>query len=698
MSTHYMNPENALKKAKDLCRVGQEEAAIENLQNILTSRRYRTWSKTHEQIMLKFIELAVNLRKNARDGLVKYRNICQEANMDSLEHIINAYRKSAEERAEKARLEAAKLNLEADDEDFEETPASIMLQAVSGESAKDRKDQQILTPWIKYLWETYRCILEILRNNNKLQHVYQTTSRAAFQFCKKFKRPVEFRRLCEMLRKHMVAIASYQHQTNSVDLSAPETQKMYLETRFQQLESAANLELWQEAYRTIEDIHESMQNAQTPQSPALMKTYYHQLAQIFWASRNYVFHAYTLSKYYSLRCNEGIAGEEKTQLASCVLLATLAVSPSITDEDRLMVNENEENLRLAAMLGFKKETPTRGRLIEWLISSGILSQVSKEALDIFNLIEKYFGPLTLTTKLVPYFENLATRPEVEGKYLLPLKKLTVLRILQQLSTVYQSVKIEKFRKICPDICFRQVERTIVDSCRKGYVSIHIDHRSGVLYFQDEDMESKRMRAQLNLLAVRLQQVVCMKQIDPVDVEQKKRERESVFEHVARGVEQEHEEVFKRKQEIEKRKVAEELHTKEMARQEAQRVESAKQQRQVEEKERLARDAKVREEARIKREADETERKDKQKLADDLKKQIEDETIVNPKSKKVSKVSKMLENAGDMKKAEIVALKNELQQQQRADAERKLKERNKKTDYFVRAQRFIELTTLTDRSG
>lgn len=131
------------------------------------------------------------------------------------------------------------------------------------QGTKERLDRQILTPWVKYLWECYRTILDVLRNNAKLEQLYHATARAAFDFCKRFQRNMEFRRLCEILRSHLFSVTRFQNQTNAVDLNSAETQTLYLETRFQQLRMAADLELWQEAYRTIEDIHEVSESKRT---------------------------------------------------------------------------------------------------------------------------------------------------------------------------------------------------------------------------------------------------------------------------------------------------------------------------------------------------------------------------------------------------------------------------------------------------
>ena len=72
-------------------------------------------------------------------------------------------------------------------EDLEatETPETILLATVSGEQSKDRTDRAIVTPWLKFLWETYRTVLEILKNNARLELLYQTTAHQAFQVLRK---------------------------------------------------------------------------------------------------------------------------------------------------------------------------------------------------------------------------------------------------------------------------------------------------------------------------------------------------------------------------------------------------------------------------------------------------------------------------------------------------------------------------------
>lgn len=73
----------------------------------------------------------------------------------------------------------------------------------------------------------------------------QMTAHRAFQFCKQYKRTTEFRRLCEIIRNHLANLNKYKDQRDRPDLTAPESLQLYLDTRFEQLKIATELELWQ---------------------------------------------------------------------------------------------------------------------------------------------------------------------------------------------------------------------------------------------------------------------------------------------------------------------------------------------------------------------------------------------------------------------------------------------------------------------
>lgn len=160
----------------ELMNVGQKQAALQALHDLITSKRYRAWQKTLEKIMFKYVELCVDMKKGrfAKDGLIQYRIVCQQVNVSSLEEVIKYFLQLSSERAEQAQAQAqaAEVTLDVEDLEAEKRPEDLMLSYVSGEKGKDRSDREMVTPWFKFLWETYRTVLEILRNNSKLEALY----------------------------------------------------------------------------------------------------------------------------------------------------------------------------------------------------------------------------------------------------------------------------------------------------------------------------------------------------------------------------------------------------------------------------------------------------------------------------------------------------------------------------------------------
>ena len=101
---------------------------------------------------------------------------------------------------------------EVDDEDVVDdlmTHQSILLSTMSLDPSKTQKETAVVLPSLKFLWETYRAVLDILRSNSKLEHLYHSAALGALEFCKVYKRKTEFRRLCDMLRQHLGNLQKY---------------------------------------------------------------------------------------------------------------------------------------------------------------------------------------------------------------------------------------------------------------------------------------------------------------------------------------------------------------------------------------------------------------------------------------------------------------------------------------------------------
>ena len=196
----FLKPENALKRSEEFIEVGKKRRALDTLYEVLSNKRNHTWTKIHEAIMRSYLSLCVELKDShmAKDGLHQYRTICQNVNVKSLEDVITSFLQMAEERADQAKKNASiEMVDDVDDLEVLNSPESLLLRAVSGESSQDRADRDLLAPWLKFVWESYKQCLELLKNNNKVETLYQAIAKLAFAFCVKYQRKTEFRKLCE---------------------------------------------------------------------------------------------------------------------------------------------------------------------------------------------------------------------------------------------------------------------------------------------------------------------------------------------------------------------------------------------------------------------------------------------------------------------------------------------------------------------
>jgi translation initiation factor 3 subunit A len=381
----FSKPETVLKQAEGLVSVGQTHAALQSLTEMFSSKRFRsTPLASLEPIMLRFVDLCVDLRKGrtAKEGLMQYKNIAQNTSVASIETVIVRFVQLADNKVQDAqeKAKAAIVAVDVDDLEASETPESMLLGAVSGDQTKDRTDRALVTPWLKFLWESYRTSLETLKNNARLEAIYQVyrpflhlvtyyfssplsqqIAQQAFKFCLKHQRKVEFRRLCETLRLHLANVSKYAHQPHSINLADADTLQHHLDTRFAQLNTSVELELWQEAFRSVEDVHNLLTMAKKAPRPAMMANYYEKLTKIFLTSGNALYHAAAWGRYYSVITNiGGKSQEDMSRLAGQVLVSALAVPVGLAVEGE---EGKGKNVRLTSLLGLSK-TPTRASLLK----------------------------------------------------------------------------------------------------------------------------------------------------------------------------------------------------------------------------------------------------------------------------------------------------------------------------------------------
>ncbi|KAF6108456.1 eukaryotic translation initiation factor 3 subunit A [Phyllostomus discolor] len=707
MPAYFQRPENALKRANEFLEVGKKQPALDVLYDVMKSKKHRTWQKIHEPIMLKYLELCVDLRKShlAKEGLYQYKNICQQVNIKSLEDVVRAYLKLAEEKTEAAKEESQQMVLDIEDLDNIQTPESVLLSAVSGEDTQDRTDRLLLTPWVKFLWESYRQCLDLLRNNSRVERLYHDIAQQAFKFCLQYTRKAEFRKLCDNLRMHLSQIQRHHNQSTAINLNNPESQSMHLETRLVQLDSAISMELWQEAFKAVEDIHGLFSLSKKPPKPQLMANYYNKVSTVFWKSGNALFHASTLHRLYHLsrEMRKNLTQDEMQRMSTRVLLATLSIpiTPERTDIARLLDMDGiivEKQRRLATLLGLQAP-PTRIGLINDMVRFNVLQYVVPEVKDLYNWLEVEFNPLKLCERVTKVLNWVKDQPEKEPElqqYVPQLQNNTILRLLQQVAQIYQSIEFSRLTSLVPFVDAFQLERAIVDAARHCDLQVRIDHTSRTLSFGSDlnyatredaplgpylqSMPSEQIRNQLTAMSSVLAKA--LEVIKPAHILQEKEEQHQLaVTAYLKNSRKEHQRILARRQTIEERKERLESLNIQREKEELEQREAELQKVRKAEEERLRQEAKEREKERILQEHEQIKKKTVRERLEQIKK-----TELGAKAFKDIDIEDLEELDPDF----IMAKQVEQLEKEKKELQERLKNQEKKIDYFERAKRLEEI--------
>ncbi|XP_012284100.1 eukaryotic translation initiation factor 3 subunit A [Orussus abietinus] len=710
MARYGQRPDNALKRANEFIEVGKPARALDTLQEVFRNKKWTySWSESVlEPIMFKYLDLCVELKKThiAKEGLFQYRNMFQSVNVGSLENVIRGYLRMAEEKTDAARKQSQQAVIDIDDLDNLATPESILLSAVSGEDAQDRSDRTILTPWVKFLWESYCQCLELLRTNAHVETLYHDIARMAFQFCLEYSRKTEFRKLCEKLRKHLEEICKLPQLVSNVSINKAETQQLNLETRLSQLDFAIQMELWQEAYKAIEDIHGLMNLSKKQPLPKTMANYYQKLAMVFWKAGNYLFHAAALFKLLQLHreMKKNMSVEEQQRMANRVLLATLSIPlPSAHPEfDRFIETDKsplEKAQRLAILLGLP-QPPSRTSLLRDIVRLNVVSLASPQLQDLYSWLEVEFDPLKLCGRVDAVIQALQadeTSPLLQ--YIRALQDVTLVRLVHQVSQVYQTIEFSRLLELAKFTSKFHLERLLVDCVRYNDMQISIDHGKRCVHFgvdlseaQREDhpdgpvlqaMPSEQIRCQLVNMATVLHRAIVV-----INPNKKRQEREKLrtsmvtFYHETK--QKEHQRILGRHKIIEERKEY------------IERINTVREEEEMRRQEELQKQQLLAEQKRLEMEREERERRRQQSEIQQIKdRHLKEKMQQISQTTHGQKVLKKLDE-DEIKKLDaeqIAAREAEELQKERREMQQRLKSQEKKVDYLERAKRIEEISLL-----
>lgn len=498
MAPPALRPENAIRRADELVSVGEPMAGLQSLFDLLSSRRSRfADAATLEPIIFKFLELGVELRKGKmiKEGLYQYKKHMQHTT-EGL-HSVGAVARKFIDLIEKkmttvqAQADAKDQANEADD-DLEGgvTPENLLVSVYEQEQTVGGFNNDDVSAWLRFTWESYRTTLDFLRNNSQLEITYAGVVNRTMQFCYKYNRKNEFKRLAEMLRQHLDA-ANYQQQRyghHTVDLSDADTLQRYSDQRFQQVNVSVKLELWHEAFRSIEDVHHLMRIAKRPPKPSVLANYYENLAKIFFVSGNYLLHAAAWEKFYNLYLKNPNATDEDFKFyASQFLLSALAIQL-----DDLPIAGFDPQIRLCDLLDLESK-PKRKDLITAATDSKILEKADPEILKFFDILETNFNVRTVKDQLSELLPKLQDKPYF-AQYVTPLRNLFIRRSIIEVAKEQTSIHLVELHELLSlpapfELSVFELEKYLIQAAMDDYVSITIDHETDTVTFAQDPFDA-----------------------------------------------------------------------------------------------------------------------------------------------------------------------------------------------------------------
>jgi len=591
---------------------------------------------------------------------------------------------------------------ELEDLDEMESPEMILAKSIQAADTRQQNLDRDVHQHFRFLWDSYKAILDILKTNARLEDGYHQTARLAMDFCQNNERPQEFKRLCGMLRNNWQQLFKRTGQipAHLVNPQSPETIQRTLETRCKQLQVSINLELWREAYLTSEDVHQMM--VKTKPKPHLRSQYYDFLGQIFWKSDNYLFHAFACMKNYIFVKTTKVhltPGEEKL-LASKSVLATLCIpfqkQTNLHSTLELATDVHYEKQSRMTKLFNVEIVPTRDSILSTTEEKQILKQSAAPCQGLFALIESDFTPLSLCQDAKPFLDELENSELCEGKlamYSTQLKQIIFFRLIKQLSQVYASMTIPHFEKMASIVPFSIAEKWMANAAKQQGINIQINYsQQAIVFIHRQKVDMKAMRQPLMEVGFKLQQI--MQKVNPGEQQKsEKLEKQQLTTNIERRIEEEHQLIRQRKDEIERRKEASERRKEIEEREALEKI--RKQEAREAESERLRR-----EEERKKREADKEEQKRKeQEMAKnkELLQQIKKQAVASEKVKVGGKKIKEIQEE-DLEKIGLESIEKARQEQvqrERAEKIRQRKLETKRVDHLARALREGETEKMSD---
>eukprot|EP00331_Platyophrya_macrostoma_P006711 CAMPEP_0176424382 /NCGR_PEP_ID=MMETSP0127-20121128/10808_1 /TAXON_ID=938130 /ORGANISM="Platyophrya macrostoma, Strain WH" /LENGTH=971 /DNA_ID=CAMNT_0017805437 /DNA_START=50 /DNA_END=2965 /DNA_ORIENTATION=+ len=688
--TSYSNPEQVLKAAEELQNLNKEVSAYESLYNYMTSSRAKPWSQALEKIILLLIEISLKNKRTTTGSLSEplrnYKISTQHNNIQSLEMVLEKYCSMSEEILEKTakKMDYRKL---LDDEDLEESDnAELYINSVSQDSISDK--EELKAAW-RLVWDTYRTTLDSISRHNRLEALYQRTLEKALEFCKKYNRKNEAKRLFESTHINLSNLLKYLDPTQEqqkyafpVDLSTPETNEIQITLRLNLLHYAYHFGLWQEAIKTLEDINKIMQKSEKAIKPKILSEYFENLAKMFWKSEFYLYNAHAFFSHFSLcKSKSRLSTEELKAKSSYLILSVLSIPPIQAEQDQ---SDDARNKALT-LLSSSSTHPSKESLVAYLMRHNIVDLCIPEVRELYFVMENFTDVVSLAKQVETILDKLSSHKEL-SVFRTQLENVVVYKILSVISTIYKTIRIEKLKRFLGAIPYTACENILKHVAISGFIKVRIDHSRNLITFHDKSDDLQNMTMKISSISEEVQEVMSMLEsrleaANESGIRKKLREEAELFVKNA-------EKNLKERQDIINvlRKGEEQKYRAEEAA--ASRQQQISQEQELKErKEKEKRDQDAQKKMLIERELTIVDTQKRQKLVAEIK---------GAKTAKINgkKISDYTEDELMGMTYEVLEnVRDQLRQEEKAKEEAKLRNLFKKVDYIERAKREETLAIL-----
>ncbi|OAF71357.1 hypothetical protein A3Q56_00867 [Intoshia linei] len=493
----HLKHESIYNRACELIEIGDKDRALNLLYDCFRVKKYRLWNKTMESMADLTLSLCVEMRKSlyAKQTLHQYRYLSQNASFfiistNTFDNVAIKFLKLCEDRVHNLHNSfLKKINAQsANDIECIETPESLLSSYDDSQKLTERSCRDNYMPWAKFLWEAYRNVLENIKNNKHYENLYCEICVRSLKYCLKYGRKTDFKKLIDYFRNHLKYIRKAVIKPYSVNMNIPDTQQLFIEIRKEMVNTSLQMHLFQDAFKSLEELNSIIISMRTIPKASLLSSYFKSLSIIFWQSEHYLYYAATIKKLYQLYCEKRKSPTRNEVTRLSVLLTCSALIIPLIEQD-ICVDQSltSEELRVAKSeklsgLLISGGIPTRESIKKYIDRLNILDNVPICLKNTYYALELSNKPLKMLDNVSETLEYFEKNNDVK-KFLEPLIEVICIRLILQLSNLYEVFSFSKLFKLLPKTVDKfYLERIIIIMNRSKYVPIRINHQDDTIIF------------------------------------------------------------------------------------------------------------------------------------------------------------------------------------------------------------------------